>query len=133
MMITWIDGISQNPKNIDVNKMMRQRPDYQRDEISVKYGKDGKATFPKNCLIESPNERTEKIDDNLKVGNVVKHKLSDEEMCITWIVGQETESESIINLNKLYQMQGFNYGDIVCGFFENKKYQTKLMKKEEVE
>ncbi len=134
MMVTWIDGISEGKMGlIDINKTMKFRPDYQIGEISVKFGKDKKATFPKSCLINNPSKKTLVLNSNIEVGNVVKHKLTDIEMTVIWIIGQEIQSTNIQNINKLYQLSGYKVGDIVCGYFLKKEYETNLFRSSEVD
>lgn len=131
--ITWLVGISENPNYpIDINKQLMMRPDYQIGDIAVKYGKDKKAVIPGKCLIDDLKNRESAKNQNFEIGNVVKHKLDDEEMTIIWIIGQNGESTNIINLNKVYYMNGYEDGDLVCGFFDKKDYKTKLFKAGEV-
>lgn len=134
LMITWLVGITQNDNYpFDVNKVMMKQPNYQTGDIAVKYNNDKKATIPGSCLIKDLSKLVKPSNEQLSVGNVVKHKLTDDEMTIVWIVGQKQEEGSIINLNQVYRMQGFEDDDIVCGFFEKKEYKTKLIRKGEIE
>ena len=133
LMVTWITGVTNN-KNIpiDVDKVNMNNPMFQHGDICIKYNKDHKATIPYKCLIEDLNNRTPATSQVLNVGNVVKHKLTDKEMVVLWIVGQKKESISPIDINKLFQKQGLNNGDIICGFFDKKEYKTEMIKKGEV-
>jgi hypothetical protein len=134
LMITWLVGITENKDfPIDVNKSLMMRPDYQSGDISVKYGKDKKATIPGNGLIENLSNRIPAKDNNLSVGNVVKHRLTDEEMTITWIIGQNQISTGPFNFNELSKRQGFKDGDIICGYFEKKEYKTNFFKVHDVD
>jgi len=132
LMITWIVGVTQNGAiPFDIDQIMKSRPDYQPGDIAVKYGKDKKATIPGNCLIASLSNRNAAIDQVLAIGNVVKHKLSDEEAVVIWVVGQTIYGKTI-DLNKLYYSQGFQDGDVVCAYFEKREFKTKLVKAGEV-
>lgn len=134
LMVTWLVGVTENKDfPIDVNKALMMRPDYQSGDISVKYGKDKKATMPGNSLIENLANRIPATNSILNVGNVVKHRLTDQEMTVTWIIGQDQISTGPLNFNKLCQNQGFKDGDIVCGYFEKKVYKTDFFKVHDVE
>jgi hypothetical protein len=134
LMITWVVGVTESAGlPIDVNRGLMMRPDYQTGDIAVKYGKNKKATIPGNSLIANLANRIPAINSELKVGNVVKHRLTDDEMTINWIVGQDQLGNSPINFNKVCHMQGYKDGDIVCGYFENKDYKTNFFKVDEVE
>tara|TARA_R110000851_G_scaffold310283_2_gene470003 strand:- start:2293 stop:2754 length:462 start_codon:yes stop_codon:yes gene_type:complete len=133
LMVTWVFGVTKNTSiPIDIDKMMKMSPTFQSDDIAVKYNKDKKATIPFNALIDNLANRIPAKTQNLDVGNVVKHKLTDKEMTITWVVGQKQVSSPPVNFNKLCEIQGFSNGDIVCGFFDKKVYKTELVKKGEV-
>ncbi len=134
LMITWIVGVTKDPKiPFDVDEIMKKNPTYQSGDIAIKYDKDKKATIPVKCLIEDLNNLIPATNQGLSVGNVVKHKLTDKEMTITWIIGQINESSSPMDFNKMSKVQGFEDGDIVCGFFDKKEYKTEIIKKGEVE
>lgn len=134
LMITWLVGVTEKQNfPVDFNKILMMRPDYQPGDIAVEYGKGKKATIPGNCLIGNLTERVHSTNQTLIVGNVVKHKLTEEEMTIIWVVGQETFSSNEINLNTLYLRQGYEDGDIVCAYFEKKEYKTTLFKSGQVE
>jgi|GEM_PF-5987143 len=133
LMITWLVDITTDPNSpIDINKALQMNPHYQPGDITIKYGTKGKAQLPGKCVIDSLSNRVVATDQILSVGNVVKHKLTDKEMTVTWIVGQQQASSHVVNINKLYEMNGFGNGDIVCGYFEKKEYKTHLFKAGEV-
>jgi hypothetical protein len=133
-MVSWVVGVTKDPKiPFDINEIMKKNPTYQSGDIATKYDKDKKATIPGKCLIEDLNNLIPATNQELSVGNVVKHKLTDKEMTITWIIGQTNESSSLLDFNRMSKMQGFEDGDIVCGFFDKKEYKTEIIKKGEVE
>ena len=134
LMITWLVGITETKDYpIDVNKALLMRPDYQIGDISIEYGKGNKATVPGICLIDSLSNRILVNNHIISVGNVVKHKLTDEEMTVIWVVGQKKAGTSPININEAYKMKGYQEGDIVCAYFDKKKYTTKICKLGQVE
>jgi len=132
-MIEWLVGITEKKDfPIDINKQLMMRPDYQKGDIAVKYGKDKKCTIPQKCLIGNLKERVPATDQNIEVGSVVMNKLTDEEMTVIWIIGQKIESSVGLDLNQMYKMRGFSDGDIVCGYFEKREYKTNLFKLGEI-
>ncbi|RAK21600.1 hypothetical protein B0I03_10532 [Flavobacterium aquaticum] len=136
LMITWLVGVTPNNSPIDINKILMDRPNYIVGDISIKYfnkNNEEKLTLPANTLIDNLQNRIPVKNQNLSVGNVVKHKLSDIEMTITWVVGQIQDSNSPIKLNELYNRQGFVNGDIACSYFDKTVHVTKLFRANEVE
>ena len=136
LQITWINGGTDNPiYPFDVDSMLKMRPDHQTGEVSIKWidkKKDAKGTFPKDAIIDDLQNRIPSKDSPLQIGNVVTSILSDTDMTIIWVIGNDTQASSIIDYNRLLIQRGYREGDIVCGWFDKTSYTSKIFRKEEV-
>lgn len=132
--VTWLIGETQSSGIIDFNRALMQAPNFQPGDICLKYNeKDKQITVPRKCVITQLNDRVPVSNQNIEIGNVVKNKLTQKEMVVIWIIGQEKNINTGLNLNEIYRRQGYQDGDLVCGFFEKNKYNTTLFRKGEVD
>jgi uncharacterized protein YodC (DUF2158 family) len=135
LMITWLVGVTPNTNAIDVNKLLMGHPHYQVGDIAVKYinnKKEEKGTFPVNGLIDNFNNLVVAQNQSFSVGNVVKHKLSDIEMTIVWEIGTPQIGTYPLQINEMYNKQGYQNGDFVCNYFDKNNFNSIIVRATDV-
>lgn len=102
----------------------------------VKWGnkKEDHDILPKEAVIDDINNLTDKIIENIELGNVVKAKINDTLMTVCWIVGIAQNHASFLNYNEILKKeQGLKEGDFVCRWFDNNKLNTGFFSSIELE
>lgn len=97
-------------------------PHAKAGDFAVKWGdgsKNESAIIPKEAVTLICDQVPNKNDDDFNLGSVVKSKLNDTIMTITWIVGVTKNPDAIYDYNEiLISQMGRKSGDFVCQWFE---------------
>jgi hypothetical protein len=97
-------------------------------------GKNERDVLPKESVLEDLAQTEPKTDDTVRIGNVVKSRLSDKLMTVTWIVGVTIPEGSFLNYNEILTMQQRKkVGDLQCRWYEKDVLKTDYFTVESIE